>query len=47
MAREGGQWQVESAGRPNIPFTTFGEDVHGELYGAGYNNGTLYKLVVH
>ena len=47
MAREGGQWQVESAGRPNIPFTTFGEDLHGELYGAGYNNGTLYKLVVH
>lgn len=47
MVRQGGQWRVESAGRPNIPFTTFGEDVHGELYGAGYASGVLYKLVVH
>jgi glucose/arabinose dehydrogenase len=46
MARDGAGWKVEAAGRPNIPFTTFGEDVHGELYAAGYNSGTLYKVVV-
>lgn len=47
MVQEDGQWRVESAGRPNVNFTTFGEDVHGELYGAGYASGVLYKLVVH
>lgn len=47
MVRDGSQWQVESAGRLSVAYSTFGEDVHGELYGAGYANGTLYKVVVH
>lgn len=46
MKRVDGQWKVEQAGLQRIQFTTFGEDVHGELYGAGYGNGTLYKVVV-
>lgn len=46
MVREDGQFKVEKAGLQRILFTTFGEDVHGELYGAGYANGTLYKIEV-
>lgn len=41
-----GQWQVDEAGVQRILFSTFGEDVQGELYGAGYANGTLYKIRV-
>lgn len=41
-----GQWRVEEAGVQRILFSTFGEDIHGELYGAGYANGTLYKVRV-
>lgn len=47
MVRDGNQWRVESAGRLGVAYSTFGEDIHGELYGAGYANGTLYKVVVH
>lgn len=46
MIRRDGQWVVEPAGKVRILFTTFGEDLNGELYGAGYANGTLYKLVI-
>lgn len=47
MAQVNGQWKVALAGETGVNFTTFGEDVHGELYGAGYANGTLFKLIVH
>jgi glucose/arabinose dehydrogenase len=46
MVREGGQWRVDPAGRLPINFSTFGEDVNGELYGAGYGTGILYKISV-
>ncbi len=46
--RVGDEWQVDSAGKPSptIHFTTFGVDIHGELYAGSYENGTLYKIVV-
>jgi hypothetical protein len=46
MSRIGGQWQVEPAGHHFIQYSTFGEDVHGELYGGSYQSGTLYKVIV-
>jgi glucose/arabinose dehydrogenase len=46
MAREGGQWKVESAGDANLPFSTFGEDMHGELYAGIFMSGTLFKVSV-
>ena len=46
MYQSKGRWQVDEAGVQRILFSTFGEDVHGELYGAGYKNGTLYKVRV-
>lgn len=46
MGRVNGQWKIDEAGLQRIQFTTFGANVHGELYGAGYGNGTLYKVVV-
>ena len=46
MYRHNGQWRVEEAGVQRLLFSTFGEDIHGELYGAGYANGTLYKIRV-
>lgn len=46
MARLGNRWQVDPAGRTVVMYSTFGTDIHGELYGGGYANGTLYKLVV-
>jgi hypothetical protein len=44
MYKHDGQWRVENAGTQRLLFSTFGEDIHGELYGAGYANGTLYKI---
>lgn len=46
MYQHDGKWQVDKAGVQRILFSTFGEDVNGELYGAGYANGTLYKIRV-
>lgn len=46
MAREGDEWKVELAGRTLVPYSTFGQDINGELYAAGYANGTLYKISV-
>lgn len=40
------QWRVETAGTRRILFSTFGEDVHGELYAGSYADGTLYKVKV-
>ena len=48
MTRMDGQWQVASAGSttPILHFTTFGEDIHGEIYAGSYENGMLFKVVV-
>jgi len=46
MYRSNGRWLVDKAGVQRILFSTFGEDVHGELYSAGYKSGTLYKVRV-
>ena len=46
MYQHQGQWQVEAAGTRRILFSTFGEDVHGELYAGSYADGTLYKVKV-
>jgi glucose/arabinose dehydrogenase len=47
MSRVGGEWQVNPAGQHMIRYTTFGEDVYGELYAGSYLSGILYKVVVH
>lgn len=40
-----GQWVLTRHGQfPDNNFTTFGEDMHGELYVAGISSGTVYKL---
>jgi glucose/arabinose dehydrogenase len=40
-----GLWVVEEFGQfPGNSFTTFGEDVNGMLYVAGYSNGTIYRI---
>ena len=40
-----GQWVVQQHGQyPGNNFTTFGEDMNGELYVAGISSGTVYKL---
>ena len=44
MYRSNGRWLVDKAGVQRILFSTFGEDIHGELYAGGYANGTLYKV---
>ena len=41
-----GEWRIDEAGSQRILFSTFGEDVHGELYTGGYGNGTLYKVII-
>lgn len=46
MARNGNQWKVDPAGQLPVAYSTFGEDVHGELYAGSYANGTLFKVVV-
>ena len=46
MTRETGTWRTESAGRIPLPFSTFGEDIHGGLYAGVYMDGTIYKLNV-
>lgn len=46
MIREGNEWQVNLMGRFPIPFSTFGEDVNGELYAGAYQSGILYKVAV-
>ncbi len=45
MARMDGKWQVDPAGGGHN-FTTFGEDIHGELYAGTYLSGQIYKVVV-
>ncbi len=45
MARMDGKWQVDPAGG-GLNFTTFGEDIHGELYAGTYLSGQIYKVVV-
>lgn len=47
MYNYNGEWRVDPAGSQRILFSTFGEDVHGELYTGGYGNGTLYKVVIN
>jgi hypothetical protein len=47
MSRVGNQWEVHSAGQHAIQYTTFGEDVYGELYAGSYLSGILYKVVIH
>lgn len=44
LVRDKGQWRADTAGNFPINFSTFGEDVHGELYAGGYANGMLYKV---
>lgn len=46
MASVGGQWQVNEAGDYIHRYSTFGEDVHGELYAGTYESGMLYKVVI-
>jgi glucose/arabinose dehydrogenase len=46
MIREGGVWEVAPAGELPVSYSTFGEDIHGELYAGEYLNGTLYKIIV-
>lgn len=46
MLRDGSQWKVEPAGDTVLPFSTFGEDINGELYAGVYMDGTLYKVTV-
>jgi glucose/arabinose dehydrogenase len=46
MNRVGGAWQVTLAGQQTIQYSTFGEDVNGELYGGAYLSGVLYKVVI-
>lgn len=46
MARVDGKWQVSPAtDGPSIRFTTFGEDINGELYAGVYLDGVVYKIV--
>jgi len=45
LQEEEGQWLVENHGSyPGNRFTTFGEDHRGELYVAGRETGTVYRL---
>lgn len=46
MMRQNGEWKVDPAGVLPQRYTTFGEDIHGELYAGTYLSGTLYKVVV-
>ena len=46
MIRKNGVWKVEPAGELPVSYSTFGEDIHGELYAGEYLNGTLYKVIV-
>jgi hypothetical protein len=47
MTRVAGEWVVEPAGQhTSIRYSTFGEDVHGELYGGSYLSGILYKVII-
>lgn len=46
MYQNNGRWQVDEAGVQRLLFSTFGEDIHGELYAGRYGNGTLYKVEV-
>ena len=46
MVRVAGQWQVNEAGHYPLRYSTFGEDVNGELYAGTYESGILYKVVI-
>ena len=46
MARQGGQWKVDTAGDTVLPISTFGEDNSGGLYAGVYMDGTVYKVSV-
>lgn len=47
MNRVAGEWVVEPAGQhTSIRYSTFGEDVHGELYAGAYLSGILYKVII-
>ena len=46
MVREGGVWQVEPAGDTVLPYSTFGEDIYGNIYAGVYMDGTVYKVDV-
>ncbi len=46
MQRESGQWKVYPAGDTVLAYSTFGEDMHGELYAGAYMVGTLFKVNV-
>lgn len=46
LHKEGNEWVNEQFGQfSGNNFSTFGEDVNGELYVAGHTTGTIYKLV--
>lgn len=46
MYQSNGRWQVDQAGVQRLLFSTFGEDIHGELYAGQYGKGILYKVEV-
>lgn len=46
LYRDNEQWRTEFAGKHLVAYSTFGEDVHGELYVGGYANGHLYKVIL-
>ncbi|HET6559763.1 MAG TPA: PQQ-dependent sugar dehydrogenase [Prolixibacteraceae bacterium] len=46
LHKEGEEWVREDFGHlPGNNFTTFGEDVNGQLYLAGMTSGTIYRVI--
>ncbi|MEM7372002.1 MAG: PQQ-dependent sugar dehydrogenase [Bacteroidota bacterium] len=39
-----GSWTVHEFMNTSFQWSTFGEDQHGELYGADYNSGNIYRI---